>query len=75
MPRSYYVPSAYSWTEKDNNMNYDEAIARIEAIVKELEQSEALSMDVYKAKAKEAKNLLDFCENQLAVIQDNLTQA
>lgn len=56
-------------------MNYDEAIARIEAIVKELEQSEALSMDVYKAKAKEAKNLLDFCENQLAVIQDNLTQA
>lgn len=75
MPRYYYVPSAFSWTEKDNNMNYDEAIARIEAIVKELEQSEALSMDVYKAKAKEAKTLLDFCEKQLAVMQNDLNQA
>lgn len=56
-------------------MNYDEAIARIEAIVKELEQSEALSMDVYKAKAKEAKTLLDFCEKQLAVMQNDLNQA
>jgi exonuclease VII small subunit len=46
-------------------MTYDEAIARVEAIVKELEQSEALSMDVYKTKAKEAKELLDFCELQL----------
>ncbi|MBO7409291.1 MAG: exodeoxyribonuclease VII small subunit [Paludibacteraceae bacterium] len=43
-------------------MTYDEAIARVEQIVKELEQSEALSMEVYKAKAKEAKELLDFCE-------------
>jgi exodeoxyribonuclease VII small subunit len=46
-------------------MNYDEAIKRIEQIVKELEQSEALSMDAYQAKAKEAKELLDFCQKQL----------
>lgn len=51
--------------EKDNNWTYDQAIARVEAIVKELEQTEALSMDVYKAKAKEAKDLLDFCVKQL----------
>ena len=46
-------------------MNYDEAIKRIEQIVKELEQTEALSMDAYQAKAKEAKELLDFCQKQL----------
>ena len=46
-------------------MSYDEAIKRIEQIVSELEQSEALSMDTYQAKAKEAKELLTFCQKQL----------
>lgn len=46
-------------------MTYDEAIKRIEQIVSELEQSEALSMDDYQAKAKEAKNLLAFCQKEL----------
>lgn len=46
-------------------MSYDEAIKRIEQIVSELEQSEALSMDTYQAKAKEAKELLTFCQEQL----------
>ena len=46
-------------------MSYDEAIKRIEQIVSELEQSEALSMDVYQAKAQEAKELLIFCQKQL----------
>lgn len=46
-------------------MTYDEAIKRIEQIVCELEQSEALSMDTYQAKAKEAKLLLTFCQQQL----------
>ena len=46
-------------------MTYDEAISKVESIVKELEQTEALSMEVYKAKAKEAKELLDFCMQQL----------
>ena len=31
----------------------------------EMEQSEALSMDSYQAKAKEAKELLAFCQSQL----------
>ena len=43
-------------------MSYDEAIRRIEQIVSELEQTEALSMDMYQAKAKE---LLTFCQTQL----------
>ena len=46
-------------------MNYDEAIKRIEEIVHEMEQSEALSMDMYQARAKEAKELLTYCHNQL----------
>ena len=49
---------------KDNN-TYDQAIQRIEQIVAELEQSEALSMETYQAKAKEAKLLLTFCQQQL----------
>lgn len=51
--------------EKEDSMTYDEAIARIEQIVNELEQSEALSMDAYQAKAREANELLDFCQKQL----------
>ncbi len=46
-------------------MTYDDAIKRIEQIVDELEQSEALSMDAYQTKAKEAKELLSFCQKQL----------
>lgn len=46
-------------------MSYDEAIKRIEQIVSALEQSEALSMDAYQVKAKEAKELLSFCQKQL----------
>lgn len=46
-------------------MSYDEAIKRIEQIVCELEQSDALSMDAYQAKAKEAKELLTFCQKEL----------
>lgn len=46
-------------------MTYDEAIKRIEQIVQELEQSDALSMDAYQAKAKEANELLSFCQKQL----------
>lgn len=47
-------------------MNYDEAIKRIEQIVSELEHSEALSMDSYQVKAKEAKDLLTYCQSQLS---------
>lgn len=53
-------------------MSYDEAILKVEAIVKDLEQAEALSMDVYQQKAQEAKTLLDFCEKQLGIIEKEL---
>ena len=47
------------------NNSYDQAIQRLEQIVAELEQSEALSMETYQAKANEAKRLLTFCQQQL----------
>ena len=47
-------------------MTYNEAIKRIEQIVLELEQSKAISMDAYQTKAKEAKELLLFCQQQLS---------
>ena len=49
-----------------SDMTYDEAIKRIEQLVTELEQSKAISMDAYLAKAKEAKELLDFCQKELS---------
>lgn len=48
------------------NSTYDQAIKRIEKIVTKLEQSEALSMESYQAKAKEAKELLTYCQQQLS---------
>lgn len=47
------------------DMSYDEAIKRIEVIVAELEQTKAISMDDYLEKAKEAKDLLTFCQKML----------
>lgn len=46
-------------------LSYDGAMARVETIVKQLEQSEALSMDEYRTLAAEAKDLLAFCRSQL----------
>ena len=46
-------------------MSYDEAIKRIEQLVAELEQTKAISMDAYLAKAKEAKELIVFCQKEL----------
>ena len=43
-------------------MTYDEAIKRIEQLVRELEATKAFSMDEYLVKAKEAKGLIVFCQ-------------
>lgn len=51
--------------ENKQNMSYDEAMARVETIVKQLEQSEALSMEEYRTLAVEAKDLLSLCRRQL----------
>lgn len=55
-------------------MTYDEAIKRLESIVQELEDSQALSMDVYQKKAKEAKELLAFCQKQLTDWEEKMDE-
>ena len=47
-------------------MNYDEAIQKAEAIIAELEQAEALSMEEYKKKAAEAAALLNHCKQLIS---------
>lgn len=46
-------------------MEYDEKIKRAEAIIVQLEQSEALSMDEYKRLAAEATALLKQCKDEI----------
>ena len=46
-------------------MNYDEAIAKLENLVRQLENSEGLSMQEYNERAAEATKLLEFCRNEL----------
>ncbi|MBQ7530573.1 MAG: exodeoxyribonuclease VII small subunit [Paludibacteraceae bacterium] len=58
---------------KTEELTYDKAIARVQAIVQELEQTEALSVSEYKQKAKEAKQLLDYCEAQLRDMESALS--
>ena len=59
--------------EKANNLTYDESIERAEAIIAQLEQSEALSMDEYKRLASEATALLKNCKSLLAEMDKDMT--
>ena len=53
-------------------MNYDENIKRAEAIIAQLEQAEALSMDEYKRLAAEATALLKQCKAEISGIAEEL---
>ena len=57
-----------------NNLTYDTAIKRVEQIIRELEQTEALSVATYKQKAQEAQQLLQFCESQLRDMEQALAE-
>ena len=57
-----------------DNLTYDQAIRRIEEIVRELEQTEALSVSTYKQKAAEAQQLLRYCESQLREMESALNE-
>ena len=49
-------------------MTYDEKIEKAETIISQLEQAEAISMDVYKRLAAEATSLLKQCKDELTAI-------
>lgn len=55
-----------------NNLTYDEAMARLEALIKELASIGAVGMDQYKQKATEAKQLIDYCHSCLTELEKGL---
>lgn len=55
-----------------NDLTYEQAMKRVEDIIHELEQTEALSVTLYKQKAKEAEELMRFCEEQLTGMEREL---
>lgn len=58
-----------------NNMNYDQAIKQLETIISSLESDEALSMEQYKQKAMQAKELISFCKKQLTTLEEEMKSA
>ena len=59
--------------EKDNKLTYDEAMQQAEAIIAQLEQSEAISMDAYKKATAEATALLKYCKSEIEGMQKDLS--
>ena len=49
----------------EKQLSYDEALKRVDTIVSQLEQSEAISVDAYKQLADEATRLLDYCRKEI----------
>ena len=58
---------------KNSQLTYDQAMARVEAIVQQLEQFEAISLSEYKQLADEARQLLAFCRNEVEKISKEFT--
>ena len=58
--------------EKENKIPYDEALARAEAIIAQLENAEAISMDEYKRLAQEATALLNQCKAEIKAMETTL---
>lgn len=55
-----------------DNLNYDQALQRAETIIRELENTEAISVEEYRTKAKEVTTLLDYCQQQVRKMGDEL---
>ncbi len=53
-------------------LTYDEAVAELEQILKELETNEDINMDNIAAKVKRAALLLDFCKKQLHELDSDI---
>ena len=58
----------------NSQLTYDQAMARVEAIVQQLEQSEAIILSEYKQLADEARQLLAFCRNEVEKISKEFTE-
>jgi len=54
-------------------MGYDEAIKKAEAIIAQLEQAEAMSMEEYKRLASEATALFKQCKSEIKGMEKEFT--
>lgn len=55
-------------------MSYDQAMARLQEIVQQLENGQAISLDQYTKLAKEAKELIEYCRKQLTELDGEIKQ-
>ena len=60
-------------TSLNSQLTYDQAMARVETVVQQLEQSEGISLREYKQLADEARQLLAFCRNEVETISKEFT--
>ena len=54
------------------DLTYDQAVARIEQLTKELGSAGAMGMDEYKQKAREAQQLIAYCQSCLTDMENSL---
>lgn len=59
---------------KEKLMTYQEAVSELEQILKNLEQTEEVNIDVISAQVKRAGELMEFCRKQLHVLDAELTK-
>ncbi|MBR1785924.1 MAG: exodeoxyribonuclease VII small subunit [Paludibacteraceae bacterium] len=53
-------------------MSYDQAIERLEQIVKKMEQPDIIPMDDYTKIAREATELIAFCQKHLTTLEKEI---
>lgn len=60
--------------EKESKWTYDAAMARVEEIIRQLENSEAIGLQEYKKLSQEAQKLLSFCRVEITKLEEQLAQ-
>ena len=72
MQKFYSIQQELYYVEKVSK--YDESIVRVEQIVKQLEEAQALSMEEYKRLATEATALLKQCKAEIQGFTEELNK-
>lgn len=60
--------------EKESKWTYDAAMARVEEIIRQLENSEAIGLQEYQKLSQEAQQLLSFCRTEINKLEEQLAQ-
>lgn len=59
---------------KERTLTYQEAVTELEKILKHLEQTEEVNIDLISAQVKRAGELMEFCRKQLHVLDAELAK-